>query len=175
MFSAAGCNFLPDQKSNFALVFTEKAKVDPSLVYGCVARWIRSQDIIVLTTEAGLIQGWNGDKNPVFSVQANGRQTRLYVPKLTIKMQNKLEEMISSCSKNPEGSPPTANFWTPFYQIWKCYCTALISRLCLISVQGEVVSHLRSAACEAGAFFWSIHRKACLDVIYDLVSRNAAD
>jgi hypothetical protein len=106
MFSAAGCNFLPDQKSNFALVFTEKAKVDPSLVYGCVARWIRSQDIIVLTTEAGLIQGWNGDKNPVFSVQANGRQTRLYVPKSTIKMQNKLEEMISSCSKNPEGSSP---------------------------------------------------------------------
>jgi hypothetical protein len=82
--------------------------------------------------------------------------------------------MISSCSKNPEGSPPTANFWTPFYQIWKCYCTALISRLCLIFVQVEVVSHLRSAACEAGALFWSIHRKACLDVIYDLVSRNAA-
>jgi hypothetical protein len=84
--------------------------------------------------------------------------------------------MISSCSKNPEGSnPPTENFWTPFYQIWKRYFTALISRLCVISVQGEVVSHLRRAVCEAGAFFWSIHGKACLDVIYDLLSRTAAD
>ena len=117
MFSVAGCNLLSDQKSNFALVLTEKAKVDPSLVYGCVARWVQSQDVIVLTSEPGFMQGWNGDKNPVFSIQANGRQTRLYVPKSTIRMQTRLEEMISSCSENPEGGPPTVNFWTPFYQI----------------------------------------------------------
>ena len=174
MFSVAGCNLLSDQKSNFALVLTEKAKVDPSLVYGCVARWVQSQDVIVLTSEAGFMQGWNGDKNPIFSIQANGRQTRLYVPKSTIKMQNRLEEMISSCSKNPEGGPPTANFWTPFYQVWKRYCTELISRLCAISVQRGGASHLRSAACEPGVIFWSIYRKARLDVIYDLLSRKAA-
>ena len=117
MLSTAGCNLLSDQQSNFALVLTEKAKVEPSLVYGCVDRWIQSQDIMVLTSEIGRIQGWNGDKNPVFSVQANGKKTRLYVPKSTTKMQNKLEKMISSCSENPEGSPPSEFFWTPFYQL----------------------------------------------------------
>ena len=115
MLSTAGCNLLSDQQSNFALVLTEKAKVEPSLVYGCVDRWIQSQDIMVLTSEIGRIQGWNGDKNPVFSVQANGKKTRLYVPKSTTKMQNKLEKMISSCSENPEGSPPSEFFWTPFF------------------------------------------------------------
>lgn len=117
MFSTAGCNLLADQQSNFALVLTEEAKVEPSLVYGCVDRWIQSQDIMVLTSEVGRIQGWNGDKNPIFSVQVNGKKTRLYVPKSTTKMQKKLEKMISSCSENPGGSPPSEYFWTPFYQI----------------------------------------------------------
>ena len=66
MFSTAGCNLLADQQSNFALVLTEEAKVEPSLVYGCVDRWIQFQDIMVLTSEVGRIQGWNGDKNPIF-------------------------------------------------------------------------------------------------------------
>lgn len=74
MFSTAGCNLLADQQSNFALVLTEEAKVEPSLVYGCVDRWIQSQDIMVLTSEVGRIQGWNGDKNPIFSVQVNGKK-----------------------------------------------------------------------------------------------------
>lgn len=34
--------------------------------------------------------------------------------------------------------------------------------------------HLRSAAGEAGAVFWSIHRKANLPISRDLVSRKAA-
>ena len=76
MFSTAGCNLLADQQSNFALVLTEEAKVEPSLVYGCVDRWIQSQDIMVLTSEVGRIQGWNGDKNPIFSVQVNGKKVK---------------------------------------------------------------------------------------------------
>ena len=117
MFSTAGCNLLSNQQSHLALVLTEKAKVEPSLVYGCVDRWIQSQDIMVLTSEVGRIQGWNGDKNLIFSVQANGKKTQLYVSKSTTKMKKKLEKMISSCSENPGGSPPSEIFWTPFYQI----------------------------------------------------------
>ena len=117
MFSTADCNLLSNQQSHLALVLTEKAKVEPSLVYGCVDRWVQSQDIMVLTSEVGRIQGWNGDKNLIFSVQANGKKTQLYVSKSTTKMKKKLEKMISSCSENPGGSPPSEIFWTPFYQI----------------------------------------------------------
>ncbi|MDA8815182.1 hypothetical protein N9N48_05870 [Luminiphilus sp.] len=116
MFSTAGCNLLADQQSNFALVLTEEAKVQPSLVYGCVDRWIQSQDIMVLTSEVGRIQGWNGDKNPIFSVQVNEKNPTIR-PKIDDQNAKKLEKMISSCSENPGGSPLSESFWTPFYQI----------------------------------------------------------
>ena len=113
----AGCSLLPQSHHNFPLVLSQRSETSPEMIYNCVGSWLRYQDQMILTSESGRVYGWNGDKNHIFSVHADGKKVNLFVAVTTSSTNGKLQEMVISCAYDAKSLPPSNNFWTPHYQL----------------------------------------------------------
>ena len=113
---SAGCSLLEAPKNNFPLVLSLKSESEPKLIYGCVARWLRYQDTIILTAKSNRVYGWNSDKNHFFSLHADGKKVEMYAAVMAASMENKLRTMATTCSADVDAKPPSLNYWSSFYQ-----------------------------------------------------------
>ena len=111
----AGCSLLEAPKHNFPLVLSLKSDSDPKLIYGCVARWLRHQDTIILTAKSNRVYGWNSDKNHFFSLHADGKKVEMYAAVMVASMENKLRTMATACSGDVDAIPPSDIYWSSFY------------------------------------------------------------
>lgn len=112
---SAGCSLLEAPKNNFPLVLSLKSESDPELIYGCVARWLRYQDTIILTAKSNRIYGWNSDKNHFFSLHADGKKVEMYGAVMVAAMENKLHTMVKACAGDVNAIPPSKIYWSAFY------------------------------------------------------------
>ena len=114
--SVAGCSLLPESHHYFPIVVSQKSETDPELIYGCVSSWLQYQDQMILTSKSSQVHGWNGDKNHIFSVHADGKKVNLFVAVTTDSTKRKLQQMVRSCANDAASKPPSTNFWAPYYQ-----------------------------------------------------------
>ena len=75
------------------------------------------QDQMILTSRSSRVYGWNGDKNHIFSVHADGKKVNLFVAVTTNSTKGKLRQMVVSCADDAKSLPPSNIFWTPYYQL----------------------------------------------------------
>ena len=113
----AGCTLLPQSHHNFPLVLSQKSEMSPEMIYSCVGAWLQYQDQMILTSESSSVYGWNADKNHIFSVHADGKKVNLFVAVTTNSTNGKLQQMVISCADDAESTPPSNNFWSPYYQV----------------------------------------------------------
>ena len=113
----AGCSLLPQSHHNFPLVLSQKSETSPEMIYNCVDAWLQYQNQMILTSKSSRVYGWNGDKNHIFSVHADGKKVNLFVAVTTSSTNGKLQEMVISCAYDAKSLPPSNNFWTPHYQL----------------------------------------------------------
>ena len=113
----AGCSLLPHSNHNFPLVLSQKSDTSPEMIYSCVGVWLQYQDQMILTSKSSRVYGWNGDKNHIFSVHADGKKVNLFVAVTTNSTNGKLQQMVISCADDAESIPPSNNFWSPYYQL----------------------------------------------------------
>ena len=113
----AGCSLLPQSHHNFPLVLSQKSETSPERIYSCVSAWLQYQDQMILTSKSSRVYGWNGDKNHIFSVHADGKEVNLFVAVTTNSTKGKLRQMVFSCTDDAKSLPPSNIFWTPYYQL----------------------------------------------------------
>ena len=113
----AGCSLLPHSHHKFPLVLSQKSDTSPEMIYSCVGAWLQYQDQMILTSKSSRVYGWNGDKNHIFSVHADGKKVNLFVAVTTNSTNGKLQQMVISCADDAESIPPSNNFWSPYYQL----------------------------------------------------------
>jgi len=113
----AGCSLLPQSHHNFPLVLSQKSETSPERIYSCVGAWLQYQDQMILTSKSSRVYGWNGDKNHVFSVHADGKKVNLFVAVTTNSTKGKLRQMVLSCADDAKSLPPSNIFWSPYYQL----------------------------------------------------------
>lgn len=113
----AGCSLLPQSHHNFPLVLSQKSETSPERIYSCVSAWLQYQDQMIVTSKSSRVYGWNGDKNHIFSVHADGKKVNLFVAVTTNSTKGKLRQMVSSCADDAKSLPPSNIFWTPYYQL----------------------------------------------------------
>ena len=113
----AGCSLLPHSHQNSPLVLSQKSDTSPEMIYSCVGAWLQYQDQMILTSKSSRVYGWNGDKNHIFSVHADGKKVNLFAAVTTNSTSEKLQQMVISCADDAESRPPSNNFWSPYYQL----------------------------------------------------------
>ena len=113
----AGCSLLPQSHHNFPLVLSKKSEISSEMIYRCVSAWLQYQDQIILTSKSSRVYGWNGDKNHIFSVYADGKKVNLFVAVTTHSTNGKLQQMVISCADDAKSIPPSNSFWSPYYQL----------------------------------------------------------
>ena len=113
----AGCSLLPNSNHNFPLVLSQKSDTSPEMIYSCVGAWLQYQDQMILTSKSSRVYGSDGDKNHIFSVHADGKKVNLFVAAMTNSTNGKLQQMVISCADDTESTPPSNNFWSPYYQV----------------------------------------------------------
>ena len=113
----AGCSLLPQSHHNFPLVLSQKSETNPEMIYSCVDTWLQYQDQMILTSKSSRVYGWNGDKNHIFSVHADGKKVNLFAAVMTNSTKGKLRQMVISCADDVKSLPPSNIFWTPYYQL----------------------------------------------------------
>ena len=113
----AGCSLLPQSHHNFPLVLSQKSETSPERIYSCVSAWLQYQDQMILTSKSSRVYGWNGDKNHIFSVHADGKKVNLFVAVTTNSTKGKLRQMVLSCADDATSLPPSNIYWSPYYQL----------------------------------------------------------
>ena len=79
----SGCSLFSAPQNKFPKVLSIKSDLAPESIYACVEHWLLHQATIVLTAKHGRVDGWNADKNQVFSLHADGKKIQLYAAVMT--------------------------------------------------------------------------------------------
>ena len=117
MIFFAGCSLVPQSHQNFPLVLSQKSETSPEMIYNCVDAWLQYQNQMILTSKSSSrVYGWNGDKNLIFSVHADGKKVNLFIATTTTSMNTKLKQMAISCAEDAKSIPPGNNFWTKYHK-----------------------------------------------------------